>query len=124
MPAQPAMGAMEEGALLALVNLGHWQPVAAKALASPGQEWRLGCSRRYSEKRCRRSRNSHHGMGFGGLSQIPTKRRSDVEIHPQIQPDAYIETYCAGFDSIFCLVTSSGVNIGCAKCSLGFCRRR
>jgi hypothetical protein len=29
---------MEEGALLALVNLGYWQPVAAKALANPDQE--------------------------------------------------------------------------------------
>jgi hypothetical protein len=41
---------MEEGVLLALVNLGYGQPVAAKALANPGQEWRLGCSRRYSDE--------------------------------------------------------------------------
>jgi hypothetical protein len=80
-----------------IVGPGQSRLLATGRGESPGkpwQEWRLGCSRRYSEKRCRRSRNSHHGMGSGGLSQIPTKRRSDVEIYPQIQSDAYRDLLC------------------------------
>src|SRR5690242_8506150 len=50
-------GPMEEDVLLALANLGYWQPVAAKPWR-PGQEWRGA----FETMR-----------GSGGLSQIPNE---------------------------------------------------
>jgi hypothetical protein len=71
-------------------------------------------------KRCRRSRNSHHGTDSLQFQRSADRMLKSIRKFSLTR----IETYCARFDSIFCLVTSSGVNIGCAKCSLGFCRRR
>lgn len=117
------MGVMEEGVLLALVNLGYWQPVAAKALANTDQEWRLGC--RDDIPRSVVGAREIVTMAWGPVVSLKFPRSADRMLKSICKFSlTRIETYCAGFDSIFCLVTSSGVNIGCAKCSLGFCRSR
>ena len=123
-PTQPAMGAMEEGVSLALVNLGYWQPVAAKALASPGQDGVWGV--RDDIPRSVVGAREIVTMAWVPVWSLSKFQRSADRMLKSIRKFSltHIETYWAGLNSIFCWVTSSGVNSGCAKCSLGFCRRR
>jgi hypothetical protein len=74
---------MEEDVLLALANLGYWQPVAAK----PWRPWP------------RMAGGIRDDAGSGGLSQIPHEAQIRRLTTAAIQPEAYGKLRCrARFD--------------------------